>query len=1499
MADKIPIAETDIAVRDDEKSQFVSPMIAKRRGKPLEKVASAQQYSATFVDNGEEDSHPADERGTSKAIHRVRSTTHSKKSRTSRNSGGSYKVEDPEAAFSLSSVMVRSQTVANSFGDDLDDERRVFPAPDDFLSLRGEVDGLDGEEDCISPLVPAVHIGGTRGIHLSFPINQFPLSPSMPSNVPPLISALAKKEAPAESRIECEESLRLTPKASTTEKPDVRPQHALKRKATTIWKPNDKTLKQSHEANRNANGDLTAQQQQQQRRGAAGTSAAAAAQGFNTQVGGSNPMQSTSGSTSASEGAGSVLASTNIMEVFAPMVTVFQGMYVWATSIEFPNIYDEYFSGIFSVFSVDFDVIFPSLPSLIAPLLQVLIGLSVLSAVVYLMLEDDRSFESALAKYVWRRDWIEGAGEDEEDGEDVVDGDEADDEFEELELFTESSDDDESDVRHDQLAATMTQQLPNTMYQPAASNLRRTSSSHKPHTSSVNNGHRRGSTSTKADLAASDLAKETASSVRVASRTRTADSHASSILRSGSEKNGTVDEHHHQADGDWTGHSHSLLSTLPPSFVGVTANDPQHAHPLLTSQSTLHTSNAFPSVIPASQSSTSSVNHRPSASVTAPVVNNYPTSTSTNRKVKIISRPTTAPGPAEPGYDYSGSDGDDSANPSQYQLPSWSSPNTQCVAPDKMNGTPKRIATHVSNGGKATTAAANNGNFHFKPFGARAARNMSSVTLISPRTASYDKNEEEGFPPTSEWTTHSTPFYYGLAAPVSPALDSVEKEARLLSVLEDGHTAFGFDTELHMLPITEARKLDLFTGELKLLDTTNEMYANDNDPVKEVILDEDGGRRMSKLPSDGPKESTINYLEASEVTVECANNINGKVQYIVTRVGAQRRRHLSDYTKRSSMKRRAGSKGPGMLPGIVDDQQLVGVATGTDRRRTRRKSRKAASPSTSSSSESEAEGAMAKAFKGQKAKLKVAPVLIPSPTSAKPIGLNTNQGLNSPRNLMSNSVNRPAATVPMLKLPTTPQPTAKDIHPNLWQPIQVAGIRCPHHPDTRLTMLLQTDIWPFTNRPSCCMYTQQHQHKNELAKAPKALDGDEDDLEDTATQQHYHHNLTRCGADRGRIYSCGTTFIDEETGEPHVCTFALCKDHFRPSIVDLLLTFPFGALRRVKLNGLLWLICLVAFAAADAAYTPFMKTALMIVGCHPYYQCEFENCWSWIDQKFALAAFLSLTVIILFGVGLPVGLFAILYRRKAILEETFSCKEYGGRYTNSDGHMLPEEWSRFTRTDNTALAGQYRDLEYKWIYFAPMLVMLKVAALLPAILIEPRTIEQRLGCAVIEMGIALLMFSTKAYLSPLVAMSLRIGEVHQLLLLGLQNLDLVTRNDGNGDLADVMLVVTVLYIVYSVFVFLVVALFPVFDTIIRDRALTTLLHSHGLLRTNTIGLYHVPSLQPQVYSGGEDNQIREETPAKLAVRKQNITINHTVDEEKEYELRVVPFTPAETSEGEQ
>eukprot|EP00742_Colponemidia_sp_Colp-10_P023040 GILJ01027373.1.p2 GENE.GILJ01027373.1~~GILJ01027373.1.p2 ORF type:complete len:174 (+),score=16.39 GILJ01027373.1:1018-1539(+) len=58
-------------------------------------------------------------------------------------------------------------------------------------------------------------------------------------------------------------------------------------------------------------------------------------------------------------------------------------------------------------------------------------------------------------------------------------------------------------------------------------------------------------------------------------------------------------------------------------------------------------------------------------------------------------------------------------------------------------------------------------------------------------------------------------------------------------------------------------------------------------------------------------------------------------------------------------------------------------------------------------------------------------------------------------------------------------------------------------------------------------------------------------------------------------------------------------------------------------------------------------------------------------------------------------------------------------------------------------------------------------------------------------------------------------------------------------------------------------------------------------------------LLPQVYSGGEDNQIREETPAKLAVRKQNITINHTVDEEKEYELRVVPFTPAETSEGEQ
>eukprot|EP00744_Colponema_vietnamica_P004987 GILI01007366.1.p1 GENE.GILI01007366.1~~GILI01007366.1.p1 ORF type:complete len:1123 (-),score=100.17 GILI01007366.1:571-3567(-) len=392
-----------------------------------------------------------------------------------------------------------------------------------------------------------------------------------------------------------------------------------------------------------------------------------------------------------------------------------------------------------------------------------------------------------------------------------------------------------------------------------------------------------------------------------------------------------------------------------------------------------------------------------------------------------------------------------------------------------------------------------------------------------------------------------------------------------------------------------------------------------------------------------------------------------------------------------------------------------------------------------------------------------------------------------------------------------PSPADADIRKNTVQeviesvdrsqmPEEPVGVRCPYH-DTLLTFQSQTTMWPYFNRPACCV----------------SVSG------------------AVCGSSTGKIFSCGIEHTNEE-GERTVCSYALCEYHCRHSVSELLLCSILTPLLLLKRNGFVWLGCVAMIAAAGAAYTPFIKTALMIVGCHPYYQCEFENCWSYVDQKFALAAFLSITVLILFGIGYPVALFLILRQRKSVLETTFSYPEYQERYSES-GHIRSEEWQRFVLTDNSALSGQYRDLTYKWIYFPPILVLMKILPLLPAVLMEPRTFGQRLVCGLIEIGISLFIFSVNAYQSPLIMMSLRASQVHQLILLGLQSLDLVVRNDGRGDLSVAMVAVTLVYLAFIIILLAVVMLYPFFDTEYSTWSLKNLLTRHGLKLSSELQLY--------------------------------------------------------------
>eukprot|EP00742_Colponemidia_sp_Colp-10_P010598 GILJ01011654.1.p1 GENE.GILJ01011654.1~~GILJ01011654.1.p1 ORF type:complete len:1238 (-),score=165.75 GILJ01011654.1:217-3486(-) len=366
--------------------------------------------------------------------------------------------------------------------------------------------------------------------------------------------------------------------------------------------------------------------------------------------------------------------------------------------------------------------------------------------------------------------------------------------------------------------------------------------------------------------------------------------------------------------------------------------------------------------------------------------------------------------------------------------------------------------------------------------------------------------------------------------------------------------------------------------------------------------------------------------------------------------------------------------------------------------------------------------------------------------------------------------------------------------------LAILGARCAHHPKVMLSGVEQNTIWPYANRARCC--------------------------------------IKGCGQELGMMFSCGQHFEDAN-GEESVCAYALCQQHHHLLVKDQIVMTLLSQLRRLKANGLGWILCTVAVLLADAAYTPFMKTALMIVGCHPYYQCEFPECWSHIDQKFALAAFLAFTVIGFLGVGLPAALFVLLRRRRAMMEETLLDPELSSKYTDTTtGSLKISEWFRFVSSDTSALAGKYKDLDPRWLFFPSLIVILKVVTLIPSIFLEPRSLEQRIGCSVVQAVITLVLFAIKAYFSPIMSLTLRAAELHQLTQLGLQSIDLVVRNDSNNSAVSfVMVAVTIVYIIFCFAVAAATVVWPLIEEKLRMRKVKQLFSKHHLPFSGQTTLY--------------------------------------------------------------
>jgi hypothetical protein len=210
-------------------------------------------------------------------------------------------------------------------------------------------------------------------------------------------------------------------------------------------------------------------------------------------------------------------------------------------------------------------------------------------------------------------------------------------------------------------------------------------------------------------------------------------------------------------------------------------------------------------------------------------------------------------------------------------------------------------------------------------------------------------------------------------------------------------------------------------------------------------------------------------------------------------------------------------------------------------------------------------------------------------------------------------------------------------------------------------------------------------------------------------------------------------------------------------------------------------------------YTPFLKTALMILACHPYFQCLFPVCWV-SERGFVLGSFLSLFLVIFFGVGFPLALLLVLYRRSLLIGHAFFSPEYGGQYGTDSSSALLVEWLRFSSTDPTALGELYKAFELRWLFIPPMILAWKVVLLVPCVFVEQGTFQQAAGVAAVEFAFALFLFVTEPAIPPMVDFMYKIGATHQMVFLGLRAVDTHLRYHAAGSLATGLVALTFSYL---------------------------------------------------------------------------------------------------------
>jgi hypothetical protein len=292
------------------------------------------------------------------------------------------------------------------------------------------------------------------------------------------------------------------------------------------------------------------------------------------------------------------------------------------------------------------------------------------------------------------------------------------------------------------------------------------------------------------------------------------------------------------------------------------------------------------------------------------------------------------------------------------------------------------------------------------------------------------------------------------------------------------------------------------------------------------------------------------------------------------------------------------------------------------------------------------------------------------------------------------------------------------------------------------------------------------------------------------------------------------------------CNFCVCDHCAELSAVERARADAAGKLYESKRTGGVGVVGMIALTLLLLIFLPLLRHVLMILVCHPEYQCEFPGCYNDLTGLFAIAVIYSIvTVGFLFFFFLccliaNLGLRKIQACDSGALDGSFK----RGCPAVVDPEYKPEgivaklfadcdnaAWQDVLRFDATMLSSLYAGYSFRFMtLMGPLDLIFKLLLVLPIILADPNSLEQIFGASIVEVSLLVFLLMTNAFVNQWVNLLAHLGSLHQILLLGFMALHRVAVNEDPDSVGytDAMIAVSASFLGCVALLFLKVILIP-------------------------------------------------------------------------------------------